>query len=733
MHRSSLLAAALSLALACTTGTTADPPAEKPPAPPALDLSGAWAGTWSGKTGGNDITGFWEADIVQSSQSVSGTAFLSGDIDCPFSTLSGGLVDPTVIGSISRPPCQPNSWTMTALDLLSRTTSGGWSQNGSGAYGTFTGRQIAKRGGPRIAYASPPAAPPGALVTLVGERFGAGPGDDLVDLDGTPVVTTLRADPRAILLRVPEATLGSFSVTTSGGTAVAPRSFDPGVSHPRAITTGSIAVGSQPSGVAFLPDSRRAYVANRSDGTVSLIDPRFGMVLATVPVDPAAALPVEAVAPHPDGRRVYVAAGSVVKVIDPQVAAPIGTIAVLAGGAGGARQGLAVSPDGRTLYAADSTDGGAVRAVDLETQAIVASVSLGAGSAPRAVAVSPDGRRAYAAFSGWGPVLHALHFASGAAEVVAFAGQGASGVAVTPDGAKVYVSCASGGTVAVFDAELLGSLTSISIAGTPAAIAMAPDGARVLVATGEGAVSFIDTASDLVESTVTTGGALSAITVSPDGTMAYAVDSATGAVKEVGSPKTLSVSKAGSGMGLVLSTPVGIDCGARCQARFPYGASVTLQARSDANSRFEGWSGDCPAGASDTTVTMDATRSCTATFDWIGGNGPVSHGCFIATAAYGSPMAEEVRVLREFRDGYLLTNGPGRALVTAYYRLSPPFAAWLREHDGARAAVRWALGPVVFGVSHPGTSAALAGALAAGIGLALVRRRRARRHEEVSP
>ena len=38
-------------------------------------------------------------------------------------------------------------------------------------------------------------------------------------------------------------------------------------------------------------------------------------------------------------------------------------------------------------------------------------------------------------------------------------------------------------------------------------------------------------------------------------------------------------------------------------------------------------------------------------------------GCFIATAAYGTPMAEEIQILREVRDGYLLTNTAGRALV----------------------------------------------------------------------
>ena len=69
--------------------------------------------------------------------------------------------------------------------------------------------------------------------------------------------------------------------------------------------------------------------------------------------------------------------------------------------------------------------------------------------------------------------------------------------------------------------------------------------------------------------------------------------------------------------------------------------------------------------------------------------------CFIATAAYGTPMAEQVRYLRAFRDQYLQTNEPGRWFVSQYYRYSPPLADYLRQHDDLRAVVRTALSPWV--------------------------------------
>ncbi len=74
-----------------------------------------------------------------------------------------------------------------------------------------------------------------------------------------------------------------------------------------------------------------------------------------------------------------------------------------------------------------------------------------------------------------------------------------------------------------------------------------------------------------------------------------------------------------------------------------------------------------------------------------GGDG----GCFIATAAHGTALAPEVQVLCDFRDSYLLSSEPGRALVDAYYRLGPPLAERLGRHPALKAAVRTALMPVV--------------------------------------
>ena len=99
-------------------------------------------------------------------------------------------------------------------------------------------------------------------------------------------------------------------------------------------------------------------------------------------------------------------------------------------------------------------------------------------------------------------------------------------------------------------------------------------------------------------------------------------------------------------------------------------------------------------------------------------------GCFIATAAYGTPMDERIDVLRDFRDTHLVTNPAGRALVDFYYQHSPPIAAFIAKRDWLRAIVRAALLPVVFSVEHPATAGTFC--LLGAAGLIALRRRRGR-------
>ena len=84
-------------------------------------------------------------------------------------------------------------------------------------------------------------------------------------------------------------------------------------------------------------------------------------------------------------------------------------------------------------------------------------------------------------------------------------------------------------------------------------------------------------------------------------------------------------------------------------------------------------------------VELRTTDRIPGTVDW----------CFVATAAYGSAMAEDVTLLRAFRDQLLRSNVLGELAVEAYYTFGPAFAGVIAESELLRATAREALRPVV--------------------------------------
>jgi hypothetical protein len=129
------------------------------------------------------------------------------------------------------------------------------------------------------------------------------------------------------------------------------------------------------------------------------------------------------------------------------------------------------------------------------------------------------------------------------------------------------------------------------------------------------------------------------------------------------------------------------------EGTFTYNAGtvVNIAVKADKGYSFDNWTGDVATldcQCHSTTVTMNGNYVITANFK-------ATRMCFIATAAYGTPMAEEVQILREFRDKYLLTNPLGRAFVDFYYTVSPPIAEFITEYPVLKPIVRAGLLPVV--------------------------------------
>jgi hypothetical protein len=81
---------------------------------------------------------------------------------------------------------------------------------------------------------------------------------------------------------------------------------------------------------------------------------------------------------------------------------------------------------------------------------------------------------------------------------------------------------------------------------------------------------------------------------------------------------------------------------------------------------------------------FDLTISALPDGSWF----PFPFECFVATAVYGTDTAEEINILREFRDVVLLPSRLGAEFVSLYYEVSPSIAEVIWQHDFLRTAVR---------------------------------------------
>ena len=176
-----------------------------PSPPPPPDLSGVWAGSWQGADPNvGPVTGTWEATLSGDSTGVSGNGTLMGDVDCMDGSVAGAVSGNTFPGTLDRSPCGKNSWQLSALSTSDETASGTWSQQGSNAQGTFTGQRIAKPGGPRIEFVSPPGGVPGTIITIVGTSFDATAANNaLFFSDSVPATEIVSSSPPCFLCASP--------------------------------------------------------------------------------------------------------------------------------------------------------------------------------------------------------------------------------------------------------------------------------------------------------------------------------------------------------------------------------------------------------------------------------------------------------------------------------------------------------------------------------------------------
>jgi PKD repeat protein len=117
---------------------------------------------------------------------------------------------------------------------------------------------------------------------------------------------------------------------------------------------------------------------------------------------------------------------------------------------------------------------------------------------------------------------------------------------------------------------------------------------------------------------------------------------------------TLTVQSSGTGSGTVTSDPAGIDCGTDCSETYDEGTVVILTASADANSVFSGWGGDCSGCGTNAScdITMDADKTCTATFEQATQNQPPVIDSFTASPTTGTaPLTVDFTCIAHDPDG----------------------------------------------------------------------------------
>ncbi|MGE5200396.1 MAG: YncE family protein, partial [Rhodospirillaceae bacterium] len=533
----------------------------------APDLAGVWAGSWQGADPSlGPVTGFWQATVSQTATGLSGAGFLTGDVDCMDGALSGSAGKTTFTGTVDRRPCSLNTWELTALSTVEETAAGDWTQKQTKAQGTIVGTRIAVPGGPRIEFVSPPGGRPGSVATLVGSGFdAAGVNNSLLFANSVPVTSLLASSATALTVRVPDGSAtGRVRLDTPANKALSPRPFVIDVTSPEAVVAGSVTVGTAPQGVAFSPDGRKLYVANK--GSVSLLSTITNKVLVPSSSLPntARAVPSGIVA-SPDGKRVYVGLATGVAALDAALVQVISAESVGGFTIGESTQAnpqaLALSPDGTRLYVADNLPGGVVRTVTLASRSVASTPSFGSGMMPVGVAASPDGTRVYVAVRDSQRVaadfIGLVDPRSGAilpTTISLGAGVEPNAIAFTPDGRSAYVANRSAQTVTVIDAASNTVRATLGGLRAPTGIAVSPDGAKAFVVnSGDDTVSVIDVAAGTTSAMaiVLPGVPVSGptgIAISPDGSQAYVTDRAANAVTEIGGSAPLTISLDGGGI-----------------------------------------------------------------------------------------------------------------------------------------------------------------------------------------
>jgi YVTN family beta-propeller protein len=269
-----------------------------------------------------------------------------------------------------------------------------------------------------------------------------------------------------------------------------------------------VKVGAAPVSIAVNSASGRVYVANAGDGTVSVIDGKSDLVMATIPIGShpysiaADSATGKVYVTHTFGDQLTILDGATNTAVEVKtgssdlIAINSRTATIYLLGYGGAVMALDGTshkmtslPVGRHAWALTLNDAtGTVYVARIE-DADLAAVNghssgisiLPAGAIPCAIAVNSKADTLYVANYGDGTVT-VINSTTGRATATIPVGEHPKAIAFDPISNQVYVANTSSGTVTVIDAENVAVVATLPAGKNPYALAVAPGSNSLYVA-----------------------------------------------------------------------------------------------------------------------------------------------------------------------------------------------------------------------------------------------------------
>lgn len=286
-----------------------------------------------------------------------------------------------------------------------------------------------------------------------------------------------------------------------------------------------ITVGAGPAGVLFSPDSMRAWVANFTAGTLSVVDVSTHSAIGAPML---LGLGANQIALANGGTHVLVTATDTgrLHIMDSlRLSALTPPVSV------GKPTSLAVSPDSRVAYVADA-GANKIRVVDL-TSFTLRSESIAVPSGPSDLVLSEDGKRLYVASRG-SDVVTVLDTASRTTAATIHTGIDSAPtlMALVPGGGQLLVTAQGRDAVIVVDTASLSVEDTVPVGAAPTGIDVTADGSTAYVVnSGDDSVSILDLMTgSSTETPLPSGAGANQIALSPDGRWAYITNSFDGTV-----------------------------------------------------------------------------------------------------------------------------------------------------------------------------------------------------------